>query len=331
MKQAISAGVFSKNACTWSSGRPPFVAAFGRIPRVGYDLFSDERALVTGETRDQAQQFANILRVEAQQPLASMSVDSKVRRALLRKTPHETEKEAPAGSIVAYWRWTSPSGKKRGGYRLARMLGMDPDKKSYWLQSGTNTVKVAKHQLRLAHGFEQWKPDGEDIKTLRIAGDNFRDGILDDQRLPEPPLEEEDPDNPVGWDRYTCWRPNLQQISLWFHRFLKSFPPVQTKSKKACQRMFNNNLQQLNNILLNNNRTSPFLRPFTDTQNNISLLDYHLNNNIYDQSELQAGSPELDLEHQFETFYHLNYQHHRMQFHYHQHQLYLTSSIRLKV
>ncbi len=27
MKQAVSAGVFSKNACTWSSGRPPFVAA----------------------------------------------------------------------------------------------------------------------------------------------------------------------------------------------------------------------------------------------------------------------------------------------------------------
>ena len=203
VKQAVSAGVFSMNACTWSSGRPPFVAALGRIPRVGYDLFSDERALVTGETRDQAQQFANILRVEAQQHLAAMSVDSKVRRALLRKTPHETEKEAPAGSIVAYWRWTSRSGKKRGGYRLARMLGMDPDNKSYWLQSGTNTVKVAKHQLRLAHGFEQWEPDGDDIKTLRIAGDNFRDGILDDQRLPDPtPVEEEDPENPVGWDRY---------------------------------------------------------------------------------------------------------------------------------
>lgn len=202
-KQAVSAGVFSMNACTWSSGRPPFVAALGRIPRVGYDLFSDERALVTGETRHQAQQFANILRVEAQQHLAAMSVDSKVRRALLRKTPHETEKEAPAGSIVAYWRWTSRSGKKRGGYRLARMLGMDPDNKSYWLQSGTNTVKVAKHQLRLAHGFEQWEPDGDDIKTLRIAGDNFRDGILDDQRLPDPtPAEEEDPENLVGWDRY---------------------------------------------------------------------------------------------------------------------------------
>jgi len=136
--------------------------------------------------------------VEAQQHLAAMSVDSKVRRALLRKTPHETEKEAPAGSIVAYWRWTSRSGKKRGGYRLARMLGMDPDQKSYWLQSGTNTVKVAKHQLRLAHGFEQWEPDGDDIKTLRIAGDNFCDGILSDQRLPEQPPEDEDPENPVG-------------------------------------------------------------------------------------------------------------------------------------
>ena len=177
-------------------------STIGRIPRVGYDLFSDERALVTGETRDQAQQFANILRVEAQQHLAAMSVDSRVRRALLRKTPHETDKEAPAGSIVAYWRWTSRSGKKRGGYRLARMLAMDPDKKSYWLQSGTNTLKVAKHQLSLAHGFEQWVPDGEDIKTLRIAGDNFRDGILDDQRLPDQPPPLDDPDNPVGWDDY---------------------------------------------------------------------------------------------------------------------------------
>ncbi len=199
MRKAISAAAFSKNSCTWSSGRPPFVAALGRVPRIGFNLLSDERALVVGTTRGQAQQQMERMRCEAQQHLASMTYDSSLRRALLRKARPEQDFDVPVGSIVAYWRWTARSGKKRGGYRLARLLGKDPDKKSFWLQAGTNTIKVARHQMRLAHGFEQWVPDTQDLKALKEASDNLKNGILGDERLPPPP---EDPDNPQGSDDF---------------------------------------------------------------------------------------------------------------------------------
>ena len=199
MQKAISAAAFSKNSCTWSSGRPPFVAALGRVPRIGFNLLSDERALVVGSTRSHAQQQMERMRCEAQQHLASMTYDSSLRRALLRKARPEHDFDVPVGSIVAYWRWTARSGKKRGGYRLARLLGKDPDRKSFWLQSGTNTIKVAKHQMRLAHGFEQWVPDAQDLKALKEASDNLKNGILGDERLP---AAEDDPENPQGSDDF---------------------------------------------------------------------------------------------------------------------------------
>ena len=199
MQKAISAAAFSKNSCTWSSGRPPFVAALGRVPRIGFNLLSDERALVVGSTRSHAQQQMEKMRCEAQQHLASMTYDSSLRRALLRKVHPEVDFDVPVGSIVAYWRWTARSGKKRGGYRLARLLGKDPDKKSFWLQSGTNTIKVARHQMRLAHGFEQWVPDAHDLKALKEASENLKNGILGDERLP---AGEEDPENPQGSDDF---------------------------------------------------------------------------------------------------------------------------------
>ena len=107
MELTTAAAAHAKNSCTWSAGRPPYVAAFGRIPRQGMELLSDPHGLVTGQTRAQAQQLADTLRVEAQQQIAAMSVDSTFRRALLRNTA-PTEQDIPeVGSIVAYWRWTA--------------------------------------------------------------------------------------------------------------------------------------------------------------------------------------------------------------------------------
>lgn len=107
MELTTAAAAHAKNSCTWSAGRPPYVAAFGRIPRQGMELLSDPHGLVTGQTRAQAQQLADTLRVEAQQQIAALSVDSTFRRALLRNTA-PTEQDIPeVGSIVAYWRWTA--------------------------------------------------------------------------------------------------------------------------------------------------------------------------------------------------------------------------------
>ena len=126
-----------------------------------------------------------------------MSIDSTFRRALLRNTATSSTDTPEVGSIVAYWRWTARSGKKHGGYKLARLLGRDPDGKSMWLQAGTNTVRVAPHQLRVARGFECWHPDYQQIKDLRAASANLHDNQLQDERVPEPP---DDPDQPLGFD-----------------------------------------------------------------------------------------------------------------------------------
>ena len=193
MEQAAIAACFAKNSCTWSSGRPPFVAAFGRVPRLGMNLLSDQHGLVAGRTREQAQREADYMRAEAQQHLSAMSVDSNLRRALLRKSTSNQLQELPVGSIAAYWRWTAKSGKKRGGFKLARVLGRGPDNKSIWLQAGTNTVKVAPHQVRPALGFEQWNPNYDDIKALRSAVENLQHGILQDEQLPDPPQGQELP------------------------------------------------------------------------------------------------------------------------------------------
>ena len=86
MQQAVIAACFAKNSCTWTSGRPPFIAALGRIifPEWGINLLCDSRGLVTGHSQDEVQREADVLRIEAQQHLAAMSIDSSLRRALLR-------------------------------------------------------------------------------------------------------------------------------------------------------------------------------------------------------------------------------------------------------
>ena len=194
MQLAVVAATFAKNSATWSSGRPPYIAAFGRIPRIGLNLFSDKNGLVTGQTRDEAQRLADTLRVEAQQHLAAMSIDSTFRRALLHKTSPQPQIDVPAGSIVAYWRWTAKSGKKRGGFKLGRLLGQDPNGRSFWIQSGTNSIRVGAHQLRTARGFETWCPDADDVRALREGTENLRQGELVDEEIPEPPVEDQPED-----------------------------------------------------------------------------------------------------------------------------------------
>ena len=206
MELAIAQTVFAKNAGTWSTGRPPFIAAFGRIPRHGgLDLLSDNHALTVGGTQHHMHQLADVLRSEAQQHLAAMRIDSSFRRALLRKTKPDPSLQINIGDTIAYWRWTTRSHKKRGGYKLARMLGYDPDGKSIWVQAGTNTVKIAKEQARQAYGFETWNPDPADLRALRQASDNIKQGIFDDESLPvqnhpHQPFEPDDQPQDVGED-----------------------------------------------------------------------------------------------------------------------------------
>ena len=88
---------------------------------------------------------------------------------------------------MAYCRWTARCHKKRGGLKLGRLLGRDPDGGSIWVQSGGSSIKVAPHQLRQALGFEQWVPDKGDLQSLRDAATNLQQGEVEDHSLPPPP------------------------------------------------------------------------------------------------------------------------------------------------
>ena len=182
---AIVSALQAKNSATWSSGRPPYIAAFGKIPRVGTDLLSDPRALISGSSRSEAQQQSALMRCEALKAIAEASAPSTLRRALLRKTSQQLQLEPQPGSLLAYWRWTTRSHRKRGGYRIARYLGKDPDGKTLWLQSGSHTVKVADTQVRDVFGYEDYVPDRQDLQALKNAEDNIRSDLWTDETLPE--------------------------------------------------------------------------------------------------------------------------------------------------
>ena len=182
--RAVISGVYAKNAATWTSGRPPYIAAFGKIPRVGMDFINDERGLIAGSTTAEAQQQAAMMRCEAMKAIAEASASSTLRRALLRKTNPENILEPTPGSLLAYWRWTTRSHRKRGGYRIARYLGKDPDNRTLWLQSGSQTVRVAHNQVRDVFGYEQFVPTPEDVKALHDAEQNLRQDQWVDHQLP---------------------------------------------------------------------------------------------------------------------------------------------------
>ena len=76
LDRAIISGVYSKNSATWSSGRPPYVAAFGKIPRIGMDLLNDARGMIAGSTQSEAQQQAAMMRCEAMKAIAESSASS---------------------------------------------------------------------------------------------------------------------------------------------------------------------------------------------------------------------------------------------------------------
>jgi hypothetical protein len=66
------------------------------------------------------------------------------------------------------------------------------------LQSGTNTVKVAKEQARQAYGFESWNPDPANLQALRTAFENIKASMFEDETLPvqqDPYLELGDDDH----------------------------------------------------------------------------------------------------------------------------------------
>ena len=190
---ALEFAVHALNSMTYTHGRPAYMAVFGQIPRLPGGLLQDDRSLVTssdhtGFTRP------DVLRAEAIKAIAEVNTSQALCRALLRKTASQDADPLLPGQHCAYWRWQNPRGrstKKRGGWVIARFLSYDPDKRSAWLHSGTNTVQLSLEQLRHAFGFEHWTPDPSDIRAIKDAASNIRQDVWQDERAAAPPLEED--------------------------------------------------------------------------------------------------------------------------------------------
>lgn len=68
--------------------------------------------------------------------------------------------------------------------------GIDPDRKSVWVQVGKTTVRIGNAQIRMACGWEDWSPSEEDVKLLKDAEANLSRGLWDDSRG-DPPDDED--------------------------------------------------------------------------------------------------------------------------------------------
>ena len=194
--EALDSAVHALNSMSYSHGRPPYMAVFGQIPRVGSGLFQGDKALIT-KNEQYGSVRPDILRAEAMKAMIEVNASQALRRALLRKTATPHHNELLPGQSCAYWRWQNPRGrstKKRGAWVVARFRAYDPDGRSAWLHSGTTTLQASLEQIRGAHGFEQWQPSGEDIKCLHDASTNIRTDMWQDHRATAPLQDEDDYD-----------------------------------------------------------------------------------------------------------------------------------------
>ena len=127
LDQCIIAATFTMNSCTFSHGRSPYQAVFGRVPRPLGDLLSDPLSLVISP--EQQVLRPEVLRADAMKALAEHSANSSVKRALLRKTHYQVDlQQLQPGQAVAFWRWSGRSRQhKKGAWSLARFISVDPD------------------------------------------------------------------------------------------------------------------------------------------------------------------------------------------------------------
>ena len=192
LDEALIAASFALNSSTYSFGRSPFQAVFGRVPRPLGDLLSDESAMTLSMDKNEYKLKPELLRAEAITTLMQVTASQAVRRGLLRKTRNQQElSHLQPGQTVAFWRWQGRSRQhKKGSWSLGRFLAFDPDKKSCWIQVGKTSIRIGNNQIRLATGWENWTPSEEDVRLLKDAEANFAQGLWDDQRGDGPGDEE---------------------------------------------------------------------------------------------------------------------------------------------
>ena len=194
LNNILTAVLHSMNNSTYSYGRSPCQAVFGRMPRPVGDLLSDEKALAITPPLEGAQLSLRpeLLRAEAVTALAQFSASQAIRRALLRKTRNQKDfSHLEPGQAIAFWRQSAKARQhKRGAWCLGRFLALDPDRKSMWVQVGKNSIRIGNTQVREAAGWETWTPTSDDLNFIRQAENNIAQGLWSDE-VEDGPREED--------------------------------------------------------------------------------------------------------------------------------------------
>eukprot|EP00971_Amphidinium_carterae_P323666 6432341-Amphidinium_carterae.1 len=184
----LQAAVNAKNTLARRAGVSPFIAAFGRLPRVPGQLLSDEHDahLQQGLNADQQVRRAMQLRLSAQRSFLEVQQMEALRGAILRKQPTPSPSSYTPGERIAYYRTRALTRRghrsKRSGYIAATFISLDtgPRGKSQnaWVLAGGRLVLVDVAQLRPAVGFENWIPTPEDAALLDQAVQGLPPGEL---------------------------------------------------------------------------------------------------------------------------------------------------------
>ena len=193
LDEVLVAALYALNSATYTHGRSPYQIVFGRVPRPLGDLLADPSSLIISKNLDQQLLQPELLRAHAVSNLMQLTASQGVKRAILRKTRTQQEiTNILPGQPVAFWRWSTRARQhKRGAWCLGRFLGLDPDKKSCWIQVGKTSLRVGRNQIRLAVGWEAWSPSQEDIEILKNAEANLSQDLWEDAVEQPPPAIED--------------------------------------------------------------------------------------------------------------------------------------------
>ena len=178
----LVAVLHSINTSTYSYGRSPCQAVFGRIPRPSWRHSVRQPGLDNLTTSTSGAWDTQTRTVEGLK-LWRLLPNFQLRR---QWSGPSWGRHAPRKIFLTFYldkpwhtgAWVARlDSTKRGAWNLARFLAWDPDKKSAWVQVGKHSVRVGATQLRAASGWENWTPSESDLKLIKDAKNDIANGL----------------------------------------------------------------------------------------------------------------------------------------------------------
>eukprot|EP00971_Amphidinium_carterae_P321880 6398325-Amphidinium_carterae.2 len=178
---ALGSCINAKNNLVLQCGRSPYMAAFGRAPRVPSQLLDSRNSLTTLSIEESLRKSER-MRIEAMHSFLHADQETSIRAALNRKPVHLQDWSFAPGDHVAYYRHravTRGAGKSlRPRWLTGTLVCYDPGQRkdkaatlrgegrNAWIHTGGRLVMISLEQLRPASGYESWVPTEDDWRAI---------------------------------------------------------------------------------------------------------------------------------------------------------------------